>query len=485
MDKNFNIQEDKNQFQQEQNDLLKVVLSERYFKPWSLSPFNKTISSVPAGHLEIYITSQCNQQCEYCYLVNNPAIYPKEFLNKNVILENLRALYQWIWENEFNIPQVEFFTGEIWHSNYGFEVLDITLEYLQKGMRFQQILIPSNCSFVRDKKTLEKIQYYINNFAQIGVPLAFSISVDGKIVDAQVRPGSQENIYTDEFYDTLFEFAKFNRFGFHPMLAACDVHLWIENHKWWKSQIKKYDLDMGDVMILEVRNGDWTPEAIEEFCKFEKYLIDDLVECNLGDIGRACEECFGINQTYLDKHGYSLSGVEQRSYMPHHLAEVDEFLGCTIQNVMTVRLGDLAICPCHRTAYNKNLFGWFIKNDEGKICDIKANNPQLAIRTLLVNNVTATLGCDACIYNRYCMTPCCGQQMEKYHDMFRIDPIVCKFLKTKHKFLISYYNEIGFLDWIKNNITPYHVFYPKAENLLKFYEDVKEEELNEELDKRR
>ena len=101
----------------------------------------------------------------------------------------------------------------------------------------------------------------------------------------------------------------------------------------------------------------------------------------------------------------------------------------------------------------------------------------------MLNNVTDTLGCYACIYNRYCMTPCCGQQMEKYNDMFRIDPVVCNFLKTKHKFLISYYKEIGFLDWIKDNITPYHVFYPKAENLLKFYEDVKEEELNEKLDK--
>ena len=111
MDKNFNIKEDKSQFQKEQDELLKVVLSERYFKPWSLSPSNKTISSVPAGHLEIYITSHCNQHCEYCYLVNNPEIYPKEFLDKDTILENLRALYQWIWENEFNIPQVEFFTN--------------------------------------------------------------------------------------------------------------------------------------------------------------------------------------------------------------------------------------------------------------------------------------------------------------------------------------------------------------------------------------
>ena len=61
MDKNFNIKEDKSQFQKEQDELLKVVLSERYFKPWSLSPSNKTISSVPAGHLEIYITSQGNR----------------------------------------------------------------------------------------------------------------------------------------------------------------------------------------------------------------------------------------------------------------------------------------------------------------------------------------------------------------------------------------------------------------------------------------
>lgn len=485
----LNITQGKEQFQHEQDILLKTVLSERYFLPWRdafTNPSGPSISDVPKGHLEIYITSQCNQKCEYCYLVRHPEIYPKEFLDKNLILQNLRALYDWIIENNFSIPQCEFFTGEIWHSNFGIEILDITLEYIQKGLKIQQFLIPSNCSFVRNRAWLDKIQHYINTFAQFGIPLGFSISVDGKIVDAEARSGNNSSVvYTDEFYDTLVEFAKYNGFGFHPMVAACDIEKWIDNYEWWKSIMKKHGLDMGKVMMLEVRNNDWTDEKIAHFLEFEKYLINDVLKRHDNNIGDACVDCFGINQTYMDKYGRMMEGAEQAAYAPHHLAEIDEFLGCTIQNNLTVRLGDLAICPCHRTAYNKNLFGWFKKNTEGRIYDITANNPQAAIRLLLVNNVTATLGCDSCIYNKYCMTPCCGEQMEEFNDMFHLDPVVCKFLKAKHNFLIKYYKEIGFLDWMDENISPYHVFYLHKENLMKLYRDVIEEERCEKLEKLR
>jgi len=39
-----------------------------------------------------------------------------------------------------------------------------------------------------------------------------------------------------------------------------------------------------------------------------------------------------------------------------------------------VRLGDLAICPCHRQAYDEYLYGHFVV-ENNRITGIKANNP--------------------------------------------------------------------------------------------------------------
>jgi len=41
--------------------------------------------------------------------------------------------------------------------------------------------------------------------------------------------------------------------------------------------------------------------------------------------------------------------------------------------MICVRLGDLAICPCHRTSYDKYLLGKFEVKDN-QIIGIKANN---------------------------------------------------------------------------------------------------------------
>lgn len=472
----LNIQEDKEQFQKEQDTLLKTVLSTRFFRTWTGF---RDPTDVPRGHVELYITSQCNQKCEYCYLVKYPDLYPKEFLDPTLIKDNLKIFYDWVLANGFVIPQIEFYTGEIWHSKFGTDILDITLEYLANGMQVRQFMIPSNCSFLKNYKQATLIQNYIERFKYVGSNLVFSISIDGKIVDNDIRPNVNPKItHTDEFYDMAFSFSKRNGFGFHPMVAAASIDLWPENYKWWKSMLKKYNMTLGEVMMLEVRNDDWTDEKIESFLRFEEVLIQDLLARNDNDPIKAGIFAFGVNQTYLDKTLEPIEDHEMSAYAPYHLSETDEFLGCTLQNTLTIRLGDLAICPCHRTAYNKNLYGWFVVED-GQITDIKANNPQQAIRNFFVNNHVGTLGCDACPYNKYCMGGCPGQQMEKFSDPYHLDPSVCKFLKAKVKFLIKRYHDLGFLDWLKENITPYHVYYPNVQNLLKLYENVMEEEAYE------
>ena len=96
-------------------------------------------------------------------------------------------------------------------------------------------MIPSNCSFCLDEEKTQHLQYYIDKFKNIGCPLVFSISVDGKPIEEQARPLNSGKVKDDDFYERLFTFAKHNNFLFHPMVAASDVNKWIENYQWWET----------------------------------------------------------------------------------------------------------------------------------------------------------------------------------------------------------------------------------------------------------
>ena len=60
------------------------------------------------------------------------------------------------------------------------------------------------------------------------------------------------------------------------MISAVSVKDWVENYKWWKSECKKYDLNIYDLMMLEVRNSDWTEESIQDYNHFLNFLLQDF-----------------------------------------------------------------------------------------------------------------------------------------------------------------------------------------------------------------
>lgn len=462
------VKEDKIQFQKEQDEVLSFILNERFFKPWRARYGNPDIqhkSLQPDSRLEIYLTSTCNQHCEYCYLIKYPEIYPKEFLNPQLILKNLRILYDWILDNNFYIPEADIFTGEIWHTQFGLDVLQLTLEYIQKGMQIKCFIVPSNCSFVLDEKQTCTIERYIKLFQQYGSYLMYSISVDGKIIEQESRPTNGEDKRTDEFYDRLILFAKHNNFCFHPMVASKTVSKWIDNYKWWREKLEEYDLDIRKThMLLEVRNDDWTPETIKEYCNFMKFLIDEEVKYYNGDIGRFVCQFFGTENQETARTGYT----------PFFLIESDTFAGCSVATTMTVRIGDLAIPPCHRTAYNKLLYGHFIVEDD-QIVGIKSNNIYTATRVLMTNNIAGHFRCDTCKYSPFCLRGCFGSQYEHNGDAFMPIPCVCEFFRKKYHFIASYFKEIGVLDYI-NSINHYDEFYYDLRKMGDWIEMILQEE---------
>lgn len=463
------LNKERTTYQQEQNQLLKTVLDLRFFNPWKETDINQ-YSLRNDANLEIYITAACNQNCSYCYLVKYEELYPKEFQDPELILHNLRLLYDYILENNYHIPKIEFFTGEIWHSQFGWDVLEITLEYLNKGLQADWFMIASNCSFVRNNKACARIQHYIDAFKQTGHNLTFSVSVDGKILEEKTRPLNNGYVRTDEDWDKIFSFAKHNNFCFHPMVSAASAPYWIENFQWWIQQLDEYGFDLSALMMLEVRNDDWTDEAIQAYLEYLNYEIDYylLNYCN-NDIRKFANHLFNIREGMNDNDN-SISG-----YINYAFAQADTFMGCTVATDLTVRLGDLAICPCHRTAYNKLLYGKFVVEND-KIIDIEAFNPQMAIKVLMSNVRNANYGCDTCWANQYCLQGCFGAQKEALNDPFFPIESVCKMFKAKLKFLIQKYTDMGVIAYL-HTITEYELEYPLVKQFLDFVENMYATEL--------
>lgn len=346
--------------------------------------------------------------------------------------------------NHFHIPLVEFFSGEIWHTQFGLDILEITYDYIINGLDIDKITIPTNCYFCHNDESLQKIQNIVNKFNNTKCHLCFSLSIDGKIID-NLRPRNNQEEYTDEFYDTVFTFAKFNNFLFHPMVAAAGIEHWKENYQWWKDMHKYYNLDISDIMLLEVRNDDWTEERIKYYCEFMKMLADEFLH----------EQCHDDIQIMANVIGnVRLRDIDPKlsGYIPWLIAPNATYHGCTVPYDLTVRLGDLAICPCHRQAYEQYLYGHFIVED-GAITGITARNPLMAVRILMGNMQTNMPLCDMCIYNKFCMRGCFGAQLEVNHDPFFPIKSVCDLYKAKWAYMLQYYRDKGIIDYYRNNIS--------------------------------
>lgn len=461
----------RSKFEQENDQLLKFILDKRFFEPWAERGTNpnmeKQFSLSSEGYLEIYITSHCNYKCEYCYLRENCNIYPTEVDKPELIISNLKLLCSYLIQNEYCIPDIELFSGEIWHTNFGREILEILYQACLNGLQCKHFLIPSNCTFANDDAALHLIQRFIDKFEKIGVVLQFSISMDGKIIDNYNRPSNdQSKERNDLFYDNIFLFAHRNGFTFHPMVAAYTIEQWKENFQWWKEMCIKNEYDViHDVMLLEVRNNDWTEEKIQSYCDFLEFIFLNQLE----------------DEKIKNKRGHFVNVLLGRDlstdevaggYLPYYLVPAKTFASCTISNNLTVRLGDLAICPCHRTAYKELLYGYF-QVENGSITGIISNNIYNAVHLLLGNEHVCHIKCDSCIYAPFCIRNCYGAQFETNNDMFLPVESVCKFFEAKYKKICQLYEEHGIIDRLQE-ILPTDLYFPNAQKILNFIKGVKE-----------
>ena len=412
-------------FQEENNEILEDIITS-LMKEWEGK-------SKKDRFLELYITADCNQRCDYCYLVKyGDQLYPKELRDSKQIIHNLRLLLDYLLKNN-NIPwRIDLFSGEILGTKLGNQVFDVLLEYIQKGFSIKQILIPSNMSFCLTEKTMYVVDDYIDRFYDLYCAVIISCSMDGLIVDKINRPfiKNTEVLKNSDYYKRIIGFCTRHEYGYHPMIAANSLEYQKENYKIWLDILHhtfpdedEFKRTFGHVMQLVVRNNDWTDDYIKQYIDWLNFLIDTDKK----------EYFDNNNKTLLDSlYTEKVNDFLALNYCPYQVGEFRNF-SCTIGHMVCVRLGDLALCPCHRTSYDKYLFGKFtVKNNE--IVGIQANNVQLASAIYLTNTLIKPK-CNDCPISLMCMKGCLGCQYENTNDIFYPVESVCKLFKVTYLFL--------------------------------------------------
>lgn len=448
--------------------VLETILEKRFFGPWREGPSDDPASLWADSNLELYVTAACNQNCEYCYLVRHEELYPRKAMQPETIKQNMRIFLDWCLAEGFSFHQVDLFSGEIWHGTFGWEILDILLSYIRRGLGVETVMIPTNGSFVLSERALIEMSNRIEDYQQAGCRLQLSGSIDGGLSDGITRKGNDAALTQEKnseaFYDRFFSFWQRHGFLFHPMVSAENVKYWQENFTWWEEYCDAYGYDaFRDVMMLEVRNDGWTEENIEDYKKFLDFLIDEFLDKRCGgDVEKLTNHLFLTDIFTPGGSGYVNFG----------LTKADAFQGCTVSDMLTVRLGDLAIPPCHRTAYDELLYGRF-QVEENKIVGIQEHNPQMASRILFQDSILCSPGCDCCPYNHFCLRGCYGSQRETEKDPFMPIESVCRLFRGKIDFLIDKFDGMGVWE-ILENLSPANARYEAAQETLQAVKRIKE-----------
>lgn len=424
-------------YQEENNKLMESYIFRKFFtKNYS--------EGLP--NIEFFVTSNCDLKCEYCYIHNfKNELYPPEVNKPDIILHNLKVMLDYIYDNEF-MCTLDLFSGELFSQEIGYQTLDMIYQYaVKKPNVIRTILIPTNMNFIHSKEKTARLEDILEKFSSILVPIHLSCSFDGPYLLENRAFANNKEIRDEEYYDNLFKFIKKHKAGLHPMVSANGIEKWPQNYDWFIQKIHQYDLKnyknmFIEPMMLEVRNDNWDTKSINSLLKFYDHLFDKLINRFGGKEGF-------VDAVYNTKNG---TFFQYCNIKLNYEQSNNKKISCAIQNALHIRLGDLAIIPCHRLGYEELLLGK-IKIENDKVSGIEAINPSLFLTKNMVQS-TCLPKCAKCEFNDICMKGCLGAQYEISKDLFYPLESVCNMLKAKYNYLINKHKELGLFDIMFNKL---------------------------------
>lgn len=435
-------------FQEENNQLLQSYLERTFFYAWQHKEDKQFLNF---RRLEIDLNAKCNLDCKYCYYAKyGDELYPSEISHSKDILNNLELLLDWLIEKGY-APDLEFFSGEPLFQKVGFDALELILKKFRNAKsKPKMIVIPTNFTFLLNEKLTNKVEELINSSKEVGIPIYLSASFDGKYCEANRPFKSGTEKRSEAYYDRCFEFGVKHHCGFHPMVYSELIEKWKQNFLWFQGKFREFGIPFNNIYLLEVRNAEWSDRQIRDYMDFLEFLINWTFK----------EPCNGNLTCYLDflfkGRGYNI--------LTNCLTSVGRGLGCSLQACLYVRLGDLALIPCHRQSYEQFILGnLLVKN--GKIESIQAKNPELAIGEIAFDFKTMPQ-CENCLIKYLCQGQCLGAMYEVTGDFFSPIPTVCKLSHAKVLAMVNAYKKLGIYQAIFNKLNQ------EKQASLKLFEEV-------------
>lgn len=415
------------------------------------------------SNLELMLTSKCNLNCKYCYYNDKTAfgekLNPSYISTPDNILSNTDALLNWLEYNEAVPSKIELFGGEVLIQNTSFEIIEKCINFYDKFNKKGTITIPTNMSFLKSDKKTNKIIELKKKTKSKNIGFGLSASVDGKYMDYINRPfgfsDKQHLLYSDEYYNKIFQFAKDYGCGFHPMIYHNNIDQWKKNFDWFQEKFEEFGLPWNNIYLLEVRNQGWTKKTVKSYMDFYKYVLD-----------------FALNKLDGNKDkfikAFILNGCKKyksinKMNMFNNTGKIGRGIGCSMQTTLPVRMGDLTVSSCHRQSYDMFNGFKFLKNENNEIDDIEPLNLEYYMATISTDRINWPY-CESCMINNICMSGCLGAQYEAMGDPFTPIPSVCLLEHGKVKAQIEWFVENNmFVDFL------HHIDQEQAKAFENFY----------------
>jgi len=416
--------------------LVESFLNRTFFKAWKKE--NKENHEdiekyANFSKLEVQLNAKCDLDCVYCYYAKHrDEIYPDAISNPKMVLKNFELLLNWLDKNKL-YPNFEPFSGEIFAQTAGFEMIDMILDFYIKNnlCKTHHIVIPTNMSFIFSDKKTAKVEALIKKASDHETYIYLSASIDGKYVDEN-RPFISGKIRDDSYYDNLFSFCARHHYSFHPMMYSKNIHKWEQNFLWFQEMFKKYDMPWESIYFLEVRNVEWNRQQLNDFYKFMRFLVKYYYE-----------KCGNEPNRFMYNMQHS-----RLSNLFSMFSKVGRGSGCSVQNTLQLRLGDLTHSVCHRASYKPhNMWKFEVENDE--IVGVKAINPALLMAWTSVDEDYFPY-CQACMMKHLCSGQCWGSMFEVNSTIFSPIPTVCALEHTKIKAMLDELYELKLHPYIYN-----------------------------------